>query len=80
MSCKLQNDQSLFFSEGRIHSGFRSVDKTLKSGTGHICNTSTICPVLSHYFAAFFAASSSATRAPRRMVDIMLFPSWQAHS
>src|SRR6266571_1710069 len=28
----------------------------------------------------FFAASSSATRAPRRIVLIIVLPSWQAHS
>ncbi len=37
-------------------------------------------PCFQIHFPFFCAASASATRAPRRMVEIIVLPSWQAHS
>ena len=36
--------------------------------------------LLPAHFPFFCAASASVTRAPRRMVESIVLPSWQAHS
>src|SRR5689334_8630150 len=68
-ACGRRREREKHHSTHGCQSGHRS-EMSIRHGSSRIDR---------NYFPVFFAASS-CTRAPRSMVDIIVLPSWQAHS